>query len=62
MKKVHILDSGHLNHPLELRRKDSVLVKPACKLSPLIRVTAIDGQTGLCVLVSGILQITSNFL
>lgn len=62
VKQIHVLDSGHLNHPLEVRRKDPVLVEPAGKLSPLIRITAIDGQTGLCILVSGILQVTGNFL
>lgn len=42
MKIVNILDSGHLNHPFEVWREDSVLDEPAGQIVPLIWVGTID--------------------
>lgn len=60
--KSNILDSRHLNHPLQVGGVHSVLVEPAGELGPLISIAAIDRQTGLCILVSCIFKVTSHFL
>lgn len=57
-----LLDPGNLNHPLEVRGEDSVLDEPAGELGPLVGVAAVDGQTGLSILVFSFLQVTSYFL
>lgn len=62
IRRVNVLDPGHLNHPFEVRGEDSVLDKPAGQFGPLIRVATVDGETRLSVLVLGILQVTGYFL
>lgn len=57
-----LLDPGNLNHPLEVWGEDSVLDEPPGELGPLVGVAAIDGQTGLSVLVFSVLQVTGYFL
>lgn len=39
-----------------------MLVEPAGELGPLVGVAAIDGETGLGILVSGILKVSGHFL
>jgi hypothetical protein len=58
----YILDPGDLDHPCHVRAVDAVADKPGGEFAPLVRTAAIDGQTGLRMLVLGLHQVASHLL
>lgn len=61
-KTENLLDPRYLNHPFEVWGVNPVPDEPVRELVPLVGVAAINGQTGLSILVLGFLEIIGYFL
>lgn len=58
----HLLDPGHLDHPAHVGGVEFMLDEPRGQILPLVSGAAIDGQTGLRMLVLALFKIMSHFL
>lgn len=62
VKALHLLDPGNLDHPPHVGGVDLVLNEPGGQVLPLAGRAAVNGQSGLSVLVFTVLQLLSNLL